>query len=135
MNYFSLKILSSCLTCLTCLSCLTCLTWISGIYSHTVIHLHNVKRQLIKTIIHLPLILLLKPLRDSNLVDGFVCSLSRHGIQRKLCFILLGMLFVSELSAGFGNCRLCPHVFGALTQVVVSIFSCTDAMQILFSIV
>ena len=37
----TLKILSSCLTCLTCLSCLTCLTWISGTYSHTVIHLHN----------------------------------------------------------------------------------------------
>ena len=65
------------------------------------------------------------------LLISFFSSLD--GGQHTFCMILLGMLFVQELSAGLWNCRIGPHVFGALTQFVVSVLSSTDAMQILFA--
>ena len=75
--------------------------------------------------------LLLKPLSDTILVDGFfgyipfsfIPALSHHGDQHACGFIPLGILVAQELSAGLWDCLMHPHAFDTLAWVVVSEFS------------
>ena len=79
----------------------------------------------------------LKPLSDSNLVDGFLfvcvrtlCLELQDGLQHAYGFILLGILVACELSAGHCDCLMHPHAFDTLAWIMVSELSIAVATYI-----